>query len=293
MKAIASLGEFSVLNLLGQSKSLPPTTSLAARAVHREEAVRRLDLETDRKRCDEGSSILLDPVIGQGQGAAGPIFEVALAVASSGAHDHSGNLRDVVGASRGSEARVKVKVDNVQTALSVPFVENMARFVLTGPLITHLLKKRVAARDVSTTTAPSGHAQSRQNPPSLPIETLSVVANGETRGVEGAGKADGETKRGPSLPAVLGDAVGPSREGGDVPDKRLQGSNWEKIVSWKVRKSVADSHLGIPYPDLCEIIFNRLTETKSQAFSTAYLVPFPPKSVVVGNRVRESALNCF
>lgn len=232
MKAIANLGEFSVLNLLRQSTSLPPPTSLATRAAH---------LETGRNRCDEGVSIWLDPVIGQAQGAAGPIFEVAIAVASSGAHDHSGNLRDVRGACRGSEARVKVKVDNVRTALSIPFVESMARFVLTGPLVTHLIKERFAARDVSTTTAPSGHVPSWQTSPSLPSEILSVVANGETQAVVGAGNADGETKRGPSLPAVLGDVVDPSREGGHVPHKRLQRNNWEKIVSWKVRNYVADS----------------------------------------------------
>jgi len=241
VKAIANLGEFSVLNLLRQSTSLPPTTSIATRAAQREEAVRRPDLETGRNRCDEGNSIWLDPVIGKAQGAAGPIFEVALAVASSGAHDHSGNLRDVLGAGRGSEARVKVKFDNVRTALSIPFVESMARFVLTGPLVTYLLKESVAARDVSTTTVASGHAPSWQTPSSLPSETLSMVANGETQAVEGAGKADGETKGGPSLPAVLGDVVDPSREGGHVRHKRLRGNNWEKIVSWKVRNYVVDS----------------------------------------------------
>lgn len=211
---------------------MSPRIPLAARAAKREEAIRRPDLETGLNRCDEGNSIWLDPVIGQAQGAAGPIFEVALAVSLSRVHDHSENLRRVRGAVRGSEARVKVKVDNVRTALSIPFVENMARFVLTGPLVTYLLKEGVVAQDVSTTTAPSRHAPSWQTPPSIPSETQTV---------KGAGKADGEAKRSSSLPAVLGDVVDPSWEGGHVPQKGLQRSNWEKIVAWKVRNYVADS----------------------------------------------------
>lgn len=129
VKAVMSLGDFYVLNLLRPAQGSPPlgvpSTNTAS-------------------TCSEEGSLWADPVVGRREGAIGPVVDVALVVVSSidrvlfNDNEGGGAASGGFGATGqcGLEARVKIRIDSVRTVFSIPFVENLTRHVLAGPLLS-------------------------------------------------------------------------------------------------------------------------------------------------------------
>lgn len=104
-------------------------------------------------------SLWVDPVVGRGEDAVGPVLDVALVVTSSadgsGFYGGRGGGERADSANRGLEARVKIGLDKVRTVFSIPFVESLTRHVLAGPLVLHLLGEDGATpglRDAESTS---------------------------------------------------------------------------------------------------------------------------------------------
>lgn len=110
----------------------------------------------------------VESVVGRGEGAMGPMLDVALVVVPCGKRGglpHAGGgAGDVVGpcgaAAAGLEARVKIRLDAVRASLSIPFVENLTRHVLTGPLVSVLLQGGGVAGGASRSSAGAGSSTS-------------------------------------------------------------------------------------------------------------------------------------
>lgn len=131
VKAVMSMGDFYVLNLLRPARQSPPLG---------------FPLVNAPATCSEEGSLWADPVVGRRESAVGPVVDVALVVVSSPdricfSDSERGAARGVGGASdRGLEARVKIRLDSVCTVFSISFVENLTRDVLAGPLLSPWLQ---------------------------------------------------------------------------------------------------------------------------------------------------------
>lgn len=152
VKAVASLGDFSVLNLLRPPQFFPPlgvSSTSTATLSSRPKITSDMETESLGDCMGDGSSVWADPVIGRGKEAVGPVLDVAVVVSSCGDSRSPPEQKGRVpvksdSACGGLQARAKIQVDKVRTALSIPFIENLTRHVLTGPLASYLLREDVA-----------------------------------------------------------------------------------------------------------------------------------------------------
>lgn len=170
IKAVMSLGNFSVLNML--QPTVTTTTTATPRDSEPDESV-----GVDGGGYDEdsgGSSVWIDSVVGQKSGATGPLLDVAFVVIPSerrvvngrqgsqdvgdGGHKDSSEARGKGGrwGRKGLEARAKVKIDKLQAIVSLPFIENLVQHVLTGPLASHFLHGQAEAEGINN---PECHGQ--------------------------------------------------------------------------------------------------------------------------------------
>lgn len=140
VKALVSLGDFSVVNLLR------PTSDVAPAAGDDDRELSTAVAYTDR-------------IVGRRDDAIGPLVDVAVVIVSTpGAvagrairrlsRDGGGRARETRGARDGGvEARATVRLDKLSIVFSVPFVEIVAEHVLTGPILSHLLLPSPSEQD--------------------------------------------------------------------------------------------------------------------------------------------------
>lgn len=173
---MGSLGDFSILNLFQ-----PPTCLPRAGASHgyvESPGVRTEDRfrpapgrESEFTRSvDEGGQIVnrsvwVEPVVRRGEGASGPVFDVAVAVfALEDSTSPSGARRGRVKSGAGTdinrgglEARAKFRLDKMRATFSIPFIDDMTRHVMSGPLVSHLLQgdRESPAAGVADPASPS------------------------------------------------------------------------------------------------------------------------------------------
>lgn len=263
-----SLGGLYVLNL---RRPLPRPSPLAPLSPRHENGGAESPFESSttsagHRRCESGSGdrggccwsasdvggdpaptlAWVESVLGRGEGAVGPTLDVALVVVPCGrwgAGLHAGG-EDAVGpaAGGGLEARVKVRIDSVRTDLSIPFVENLTRHVLSGALVSLLLENDGAAGAGAPQSSADAGSSASAAPP-LPSPLPSVVP-GRARALAVDNSTGVGAFVGSDDAAAAGDArarwedAGGSalRQGGGG---RVEGgSSWEHLVFIKVRMPV-------------------------------------------------------
>lgn len=218
---------------------------------------------------DDGYSLAwAEPVLGRSEGAVGPVLDVALVVVrcAAGGHAHRAAAESVTaglvaggdavagGGGGGLEARVKIRVDAVRTDLSVPFVENIARHVLTGPLVSQLLLPQpqgdssagAAPRDGAASSAAASPSPS-PTVPSVVVVSPQVVGGAQAAADEGIGRDFSDSNGAAAAAGATSDATTKGVPAGSVGtgwgDDRRQGGgggaeddqSWEKVVFVKVR----------------------------------------------------------
>lgn len=234
VKAVMSLGDFYVLNLLRPAQRSP---SLGLPSVNTAAA------------CPEGDSLWADPVVGRREGAVGPVVDVALVVVSSADRvtfsDVERDTSRVVGVGGASdcglEARVKIRLDSIRTVFSIPFVENLTRHVLAGPLLSPWLQNTESIQQTGS-VGPDGSSPSPPSPPPPNTVTLSddgaQVAAADDREVwELATPFDVDhAEGGGSLSWESAEDVATRWAGaGDAPQDSLEeGERWKHFVYIKV-----------------------------------------------------------
>lgn len=183
------LGDLSVLN------TLPPTaTTTTAPTLAANDSV---GIDGDSYLEDgSASSVCVEQVLGRKRGAAGPLLDITLVVIPSArrgernhGHSKAGGQRNVNGGEGGRgegdvEARAKVRVDKLNTVISLPFVESVTRHVLTGPLVSHLLKAENVRNQEN-----KRHVEASV---SLPARTPAPPPRAELMGGSGSSSAFGE-----------------------------------------------------------------------------------------------------
>lgn len=239
IKAVMSLGNFSVLNML--QPTVTATTTTTAPNSDPDEIV-----GADGGGYNEdgsGSSVWIDSVVGRKSGATTPLLDVAFVVIPSERRVANGRQcsRDVADGGykdtseargrgvrrgrRGLEARAKVKIDKLEAIVSLPFIENLVQHVLTGPLASHVLLGQEKSEGLNNPEC-RGHVETplslTAQPPTptghLVVENphSSLVAAGHddhgkswaARGYPGSGEVRVEGRRAsPSSPkyAIVGD----------------------------------------------------------------------------------------
>lgn len=223
---------------------------------------------------DDGSPLAwAEPVLGRREGGVGPVLDVALVIVQCAAGGHAptavtesatAGLDAAGGGGGGLEARVKIRLDAVRTDLSVPFVENIARHVLTGPLVSQLLLPQpqgdssagAASRDRAASSAAASPSQAPAVPTAV-VVSPPVVGGAQAAADEGLGRdfsdsngtaaaaaagangAGTTTTGAPAGSAGTGWGDGP-RQGGGAEDD----NSWEKLVFIKVRAWAAEGQQG-------------------------------------------------
>ncbi|CAM9800180.1 unnamed protein product, partial [Scytosiphon promiscuus] len=294
VKAVMSLGDLYVLNLRRPPPPRIPSAHVSARggrecrgggegkeegngtvspAIVASAAQRELRHGEISSASDDGwggfSLDWVEPVLGRGEDAVGPVLDVAMVVVpcgkggtvvglADGGGVHAG---DVIGSSSGGggggtnlEARVKVRLDAVRADLSIPFVESLTWNVLTGPLLSPL----VQGGEDSSSARTQECARSRADAPA-------PSATGGGAG-GGAGRPGAELQRLPSslssstttrtVTSEPAEQVVKRWEGrGDAPREETgsgaeDGSSLQQLVFVKVGLEVCDCALGIPFDGL-------------------------------------------
>lgn len=298
VKAVMSLGDMYVLNL----RRPPPPLQGSAPASARGRRVSPFDSDgaaaattaasgTDaahhhrvRGAVERGGSCLtvedecslawVGPPLGRSEGAVGPMLDVALVVVPcgmgglpAGGGVGVGDCTGMVGAAGGLEARVKIRLDAVRTNASVPFVENLALHVLSGPLVSLLLQNDGAAGNAES---PGGAGSltplSPSPPPVVPQSTKSTQATADENrwGTGDSADSNDAADAADDAAAVTGPVLGRSSSSSSMPtvapaEKVLtrrresagdapplvgggggkeDGNSWEQLVLIKVCKCI-------------------------------------------------------
>lgn len=272
VKAVVSLGGLYVLNFRrppppplslpsarqGNGGRVPPPfdSSAATSAGHRQLSRGRDDRGSFCVAGDDDDAAVaplpwVESVLGRGEGAVGPMLDVALVVVPCGKrgglliHGAPGSGGRAVagpgGGGGGVEARVKVRLDAVRANLSIPFVENLTRHVLAGPLASLLLQEddvgggggapRSLAGEGSITSTPlpplsSGVPGGARAPADEILAGVGAVVGSDGAAAAGGGAARWEGEGGA---AALQQGGGAGVEGED---------SWERLVFVKVRRRV-------------------------------------------------------
>ncbi|CAM9510658.1 unnamed protein product [Pylaiella littoralis] len=306
VKAVMSLGDMYVLNLRRPPPPLQrlPPAPVRGRGVSPfdSDASAAAPADTDAAHRQRGRGGVergghcfaaeddcplawVEPPLGRGEGAIGPMLDIALVVVPcgmGGVHARGGggggggvgDCASMVSAAGGLEARVKIRLDGVRTNVSIPFVENLTLHVLSGPLVSLLLGKDVAA-GLSQNPGGAGSSTSLSpSPPPMvppPAGRAHAAADETRRGVgdlvdsnNAAAAADAVTGPAPGRSSSLSSmpTVAPAEKlttrrwegAGDAPQEDRNGmedgDSWEQVVLMKVGLEVCDCALGISFDGL-------------------------------------------
>lgn len=287
VKAVMSLGDMYVLNLRRPSPPLEQLAPASARGRRvspfdsgaAAAAVNRGGVERGGYSSaveDDLSLAWVGPPLGRGEGAVGPILDIALVVVpcgkgglhaggDGGSRVAVGDCASVIGAAGGLEARVKIRLDAVRANVSFAFVENLTLHVLSGPLVSLLLRKDGAAGlPQSPGSAGSGTALSPSPPPMAPPSAARAQATADENRWGVGGSVDSSDTGGGLGAAVTGPALRRASSSSPIPTvapadnlagRRLEGAgdapqqsggvcdaedgnSWEQLVLIKVRACV-------------------------------------------------------
>lgn len=232
VKAVMSLGDFYVLNLLRPAQWSPPLGFPSVNTA---------------ATCSEEGSLWADPVLGRCEGAVGPVVDVALVVVSSTdrvcCNDGERSAARGVGEASdfGLEARVKIRLDSVRTVFSIPFVENLTRHVLTGPLLSPWLQNTDSIQQAGSVD-PSWPPPSPPPPNTVtsPDDGPQVVTDdGEVWGVAALVDVDHADGGGSSSWESAENAATRWEGAGDAPQDSLEeGERWKHFTYIKVCTAV-------------------------------------------------------
>ncbi|CAM9335953.1 unnamed protein product, partial [Laminaria digitata] len=153
----------------------------------------------------------------------------------------------------GLEARVKIRLDSVRTVFSIPFVENLTRHVLAGPLLSPWLRKADSFQQAGS-VGPEVSSPAPPSPSSPRTVTSSddgpqVVTDDEEAWEVAAPFDVNHAEKGGSSSWGTAENVATRWDGaGDAPrDSLEEGERWKHFSYIKVGVEVCDFAVDVPF----------------------------------------------